>query len=90
MDAQVTRCRVYAVELGPREVYVGATRKSPAQRFREHKRGGLTSSGIVRRRGKRLRPDLVRGQSCERCAAKRLRAKGYKVHGASRKMRTTR
>lgn len=80
------RCNVYAVELGPREVYVGATRKSVRQRFQEHKRGGMTSAGIVRRRGKRLRPDLVNGATCERCVARRLRKAGYKVHGASRKM----
>lgn len=80
------RCRVYAVELGPKEVYVGATNKSARQRFRQHKAGGRLSSGIVRRKGKRLRPDLSRGFASETALAQSLRRKGYKVHGARSKM----
>lgn len=80
------RCRVYAVELGPREVYVGATRKTPAERFREHRAGGKTSSGVVRRRGRRLRPDLSRGFADEKQLAASLRRRGFSVRGATRRL----
>lgn len=86
MKRKRPRCRVYAVELGPREVYVGATRLSVRERFRQHKAGGKTSSGVVRRRGKRLRPDLSAGYSSEKKLAASLRSRGFKVRGGTRKL----
>lgn len=59
--------RVYVVELsagaGKRRdaripwVYVGSTARSPELRFEQHRRG-YKSSGLVKRTGLRLRPDL--------------------------------
>lgn len=77
---------VYIVELGPGELYVGSTRRSIAERYATHKAGGRTASGIVRRRGRRLRPDLTRPGETETQARRRLEAAGWRVFGSARPM----
>jgi hypothetical protein len=93
------RYRVYVVELRPlREerwtsVYVGSSALPPAERFRHHMGVGdrRAASGIVRRRGVRLRPDLygrlpafpsrAEARTAERALRDRLRRRGFRVYG---------
>lgn len=76
------RCnKPYAVEMDDGSIYVGCTSRSPKARFRTHKAGGKTSVGSVRRRGKRLRPDLSRGSQSEAALRARLLRDGYTVRG---------
>ena len=94
---------VYVIELDPKGckdpgrgfVYVGETSKTPEERFAEHKKGkrnkrGPLFSPIVRRWGRRLRPDLAPGtkqysQAASKAAEKRwadkMRQDGYRVSG---------
>lgn len=87
--------RVYAVRLrpsrpgGPEEIYVGHTALEPERRLKKHRSGSRGGSGVVRRRGKRLAPELVRGEKpartrneafrAERRTAARLRRRGLRV-----------
>lgn len=83
-------------EAGPRirpdrpVVYVGQSAVPPEQRFEQHLRG-YRSSRKVQRFGRRLRPRLYRAhnplptreaaEAMERELARRLRNRGYVVHG---------
>jgi hypothetical protein len=86
--------RLYVVELDERRaVYVGYSALPPSSRMLKHLLGGSTSSGRVRRRGVRVRPDLAprsifhtraEAKRAERALAHQLRRRGYEVHGACR------
>ncbi len=83
-------------EAGPRirpdrpVVYVGQSAVPPEQRFEQHLQG-YRSSRKVQRFGRRLRPRLYRAhnplptreaaEAMERELARRLRKRGYVVHG---------
>jgi hypothetical protein len=85
---------LYVVELaeaaGPRAVYVGQSALFPAERFSQHLTGYKAAS-IVRRYGRRLRPDLFErwnpiptradAEDRERRLSERLAAGGYRVYG---------
>lgn len=69
-------------------VYVGQTGLTPAQRFREHKKGGQTASDVVKRFGLRLLKDtwgpfdsVEAAEKEEKRVAEELRRKGYFVFG---------
>ena len=94
----MTPYSVYVVELesegggeGPAAVYVGCTGLDPEERFRRHK-AGIQASGVVKRRGARLLPELFprpaggfddrsEAEKVEAEWAETLRARGYKVYG---------
>ncbi len=85
---------VYVVELaeraGKRAIYVGQSALFPAERFSQHLTGYKAAS-VVRRFGKRLRPDLFErynpiptradAEEMERRLSERLAASGYRVYG---------
>ena len=75
---------LYVVDLGGGSVYVGSTSQSPRARLKKHREGGRTSVKSVRRRGKRLRPDLSRGAKSESGLIAKLKRAGYKVEGSPR------
>ena len=98
--ARGLRYRLYVVELGRfpgvdgrTAVYVGSTRKSADQRFREHLADGFTSARRVRRYGTRLLPELYRqlptyrtraaAELAEHTLACGLATDGYRVFGGS-------
>lgn len=72
-------------------VYVGETGQTPEERFAKHLAGGRTASLVVRRYGKKLRPDLVPGDGrfstrdeavdAESQLAEELRIAGFTVFG---------
>ena len=89
---------VYVVELSSDAAeesqycfYVGETALAPAERYQKHLAGGRTSAAVVRRHGRRLRPDLVLGEgpfatraeavAAEARVADRLRSLGHEVFG---------
>jgi predicted DNA-binding WGR domain protein len=90
---------VYVIELvgmpgqAPNDkwVYVGQSGKTPAERFDQHKAGGLLASRIVRKYGRRLLPALYRNigpfddrkaaERAEAALARDLRRRGYVVPG---------
>jgi hypothetical protein len=92
--------RIYVVELadaaGRRRrrdrpcLYVGQTVVTPEERFAQHRRGHKASR-VVRRHGRRLRPDLYDGLPLlasreaalvlEARVAAELRSRGYRVFG---------
>ena len=71
-------------------VYVGETSKSPDERFDQHMAGGRLSSAIVRKYGRRLRPEdyahippvRTRAESMglEDALGRELRRRGYAAH----------
>jgi hypothetical protein len=85
---------VYVIELsqraGPRAVYVGQSALYPTERFAQHLTA-YKSSAVVKRFGKRLRPDLFghrnplrsrqEAEEAEAQLAATLRRQGYKVFG---------
>lgn len=94
---------VYVVELVPRagegpSVYVGSTALEPETRWRHHLGQGAHRAGSrhVRRRGKRLRRDLMPrrsfqtrtdAQAAEQRVRTNLERRGYKVFGSCRPSR---
>jgi len=85
---------VYAVELvEARTVYVGSSALPPAERMGSH-RDARSGSRHVRRKGRRLRPDLSRGygphptraeaRRAEERLARALERQGFQVYGACR------
>ena len=76
---------------GKPHVYVGQTRKSPAERFAENMAGGFTSARAVRHHGIRIREWLCRNWGpyptredaldAEARLAERLREWGFCVRG---------
>lgn len=93
---------VYVIELDPAAVrsrsvnphgpviYVGQTGLTPAERFEQHKAGGMYGSDVVRHYGRRLIPELTNGpypdipaaEKAERETAARLKLQGYVTFGA--------
>jgi predicted GIY-YIG superfamily endonuclease len=83
---------VYVIQLDddPLWVYVGQSYHSPEDRFKQH-RNGIRSSRIVRRRGRKLRPELYRHRPrytsreqalrAEADLAAELRRRGFRVEG---------
>lgn len=85
---------VYVVELGEaagdHAVYVGQSALFPVERFSQHLTGYKAAS-VVRRHGRRLRPDLFErynpiptrhdAEDMERRLSERLAASGYRVYG---------
>jgi hypothetical protein len=85
---------VYVIELAPKAgsnaVYVGQSALFPAERFSQHLTG-YKAATVVRRHGKRLRPELFErynpiptradAEERERLLAERLAANGYRVYG---------
>jgi hypothetical protein len=71
-------------------LYVGQTVVTPEERFAQH-RAGHKASRVVRRHGRRLRPDLYEGLPLlasreaalvlEARVAAELRSRGYRVFG---------
>ena len=60
---------------GKPHVYVGQTRKSPAERFAEHMAGGFTSARAVRHHGIRIREWLCRNWGPYRDTRRRARCR---------------
>ena len=101
MDTKIWK--VYVIELDPSAtsdpgkgyIYVGETSKTPEERFIEHTTGKRNSHGrlyseVVRRHGRKLRPDLApkriyfdssSSKRAEKETFIRLQEKGYKVRG---------
>lgn len=94
------RYRVYVVALGDfpgvtRQpvVYVGSTKKSARQRFRDHKAGGFTAARRVYRYGTELLPKLFEhlptfasreeAEAAEQAHRFALEELGYRVFGGS-------
>lgn len=78
----------YKPETGKGCLYVGMTSSTPAERFRAHKRGGLSSASVVKDYGCYLRPKLYEryarmsqgdAEEMEPYLAERLRRKGFAV-----------
>lgn len=98
MTGRDGRFYVYVVELARPgnpsnpSVYVGSSALPPEERFRRHKQGGVPTSGMVRRQGIRLRPDLYRNMNplTSRADARdaelglrhALEGRGYRVFGS--------
>jgi len=90
-DGACKRSACTARLAGKPHVYVGQTKKTPDERFADHKAGGFTSASTVYKHGIRLRPRLYaswgpypsRQESLEAEAqlAARLRARSYCVFG---------
>ena len=93
--ARPARFYVYAVELarpGSPAIYVGSSALPPGERFARHKQGGVPTSGLVRRQGVRLRPELyahlnplfsrVAAVDAEHALRDALEARGYRVFGS--------
>lgn len=94
------RYRVYVVALGDFPgvtdqpvVYVGSTRKSARQRYRDHKKGGFTAARRVYRYGTKLLPALFehlptfptreQAEAAEQAHRFALEQLGYRVFGGS-------
>ena len=92
--------RVYVIELtdlGPRRnpnlpwVYVGYSSRTPRQRFKQHREGGMLASNVVNRYWVKRRPDLYKhipvlhtredAIRAERKLRQELLDKGYSVRG---------
>lgn len=83
---------VYVIQLDDDRnwVYVGQSYHSPEVRFQQHK-NGIRASRIVRRHGRRLRPDLhgrrpryssrEEALRAEAALAAELRRRGFRVEG---------
>ena len=78
----------YKPETGNGCLYVGMTSSTPAERFKAHKRGGLSSASVVKDYGCYLRPKLYERyarmsqadtEEMEPYLAERLRRKGCAV-----------
>lgn len=87
---------VYAIEIAPRELYVGQSALTPAERLRRHlahrKASHAVTRSVLAGQTPRLRQDLYRGQNplttreaaqaAEQRLRARLEARGYTVRGA--------